>query len=157
MFRPGVFTGDFHRRACEVILEGLQKIGIFKKGFTLKELFDQELYRVFFPHGVGHLLGLDVHDVGAEPSAIYKNLRSATTLKTGMVITAEPGIYFIEGIFRSKQKRKLYKKYVNWRVADSYYSVGGVRIEDNILITKTGYSNLTKLPKEIKDIEHLMK
>lgn len=75
----------------------------------------------------------------------------------GMVITIEPGIYFIEAHLNDPKTRKKYKKFVNWNKVDTYRSVGGIRIEDDILVTKKGYKNLTTVPKEIKQIEKIMK
>lgn len=155
--KPGVYTPDLHKMTAKLLMNGLMKLGIIKKGFNLDLLYEKEIHRVFFPHGTGHLLGLDVHDVGSLKKHNVKNLRVVITLKPGMVFTVEPGIYFIEAIFDSPRKRKQLSKYINWKKADAYRSVGGIRIEDNILITKTGHVNLTKLPKEIKDVEKLMR
>ncbi len=155
--KEGAYTPDLHKMTAKNLMSGLVKLGIIKKGFDLNDLYEKEIHRLFFPHGTGHLLGLDVHDVGALKKHNIKNLRTVVKLKAGMIFTVEPGIYFIEAIFDSPQKRKKFAKYINWKKADSYRSVGGVRIEDDVLVTKTGCTNLTHLPKEISDIEKAMK
>lgn len=161
LVRPGLSMIDLHRRSCEIITEGLQKLRIIKN-FPIAELLKKEIHRVFYPHGIGHLLGLDVHDVGPitqipKKQQKPKSLRTTRILKAGNVITVEPGIYFIEAFFDSQEARKKYAPYIDWKIADRYRSVGGIRIEDDVLVTKTGYKNLTTVPKEIKDIEKLMK
>lgn len=163
MVRPGLSMIDLHKRSCEIITEGLQKTGIIKK-FPVAELLKKEVHRVFYPHGVGHLLGLDVHDVGPieyqsgkiKKQKKPKNLRTTRILKVGNVITVEPGIYFIEAFFDSPEARKKYAPYIDWKIAERYRAVGGIRIEDDILVTQTGHQNLTTVPKEIAEIEKLM-
>lgn len=159
MVKPGVSLLDIHEQSGKLILQGLMDIGILEKG-DVNKYYKKEVHRIFYPHGVGHLLGLDVHDVGPGKKKYYrksaKNLRSVLTLDANMVITIEPGIYFISAFFDSQATRKKYKNYVNWRKADAYRSIGGIRIEDDILVTKKGYENLTTVPKEIKDIERIM-
>lgn len=157
--QPGASMADIHVLSCKSLLKGLSKLGFFKTD-DVDLLFKNEVHRVFYPHGVGHLLGIDVHDVGAPSQSKRrktKNLRSPILLSPGMVVTVEPGIYFIDFIFNSAQKRKKLEKFIRWNTADRYRHVGGIRIEDDILVTKTGYKNLTSVPKEIKDIEKIMK
>lgn len=157
MVKPNISMLDIHIHASKAILTGLIKLGLIKK-HDLDILYEKEIHRVFFPHGIGHLLGLDVHDVGGRPDKRLKkkakNLRNYLKLEKGMVITIEPGIYFIEAIFDSKKKRRQFDKYVNWKKADQYRSVGGVRIEDDILVTKNGHKNLTTLPDDLRFIEN---
>lgn len=156
MVKPGVSFLEIHKYSGKMIVEGLIALGIIKD-IDREEIYKNDIHRIFYPHGVGHLLGLDVHDVGAKKHRRAKNLRSSITLKPGMVVTIEPGIYFIDAYFDSPKKRKEYKKYINWKKADAYRSVGGIRIEDDVLVTKTGHRNFTKVPKEIKQIEKIMK
>lgn len=164
MVRPGLSMIDLHKRSCEIIAVGLQKLGIIKN-VPVAEILNKEVHRVFYPHGVGHLLGLDVHDVGpieyrsknSKKQKKPKNLRTTRVLKASYVITVEPGIYFIEAFFDSQQARKKYAPYIDWKIAERYRSVGGIRIEDDILVTKTGHRNLTTVPKEIAEIEKLMR
>lgn len=152
--KVGVSYLDVHIASMHDIAKGLAKLGIFKTNNT-DEIVKSDAIKIFYPHGLGHLLGLDVHDVGAKKSKKH-NLRSALTLEPGMALTIEPGIYFIEAHFNNKETRKKYQDLINWKVADSYYSVGGIRIEDNIIITKTGQKNLTRVPKTVAAIEKWM-
>lgn len=155
--KPNASLIGIHKLACKLTVEGLMKLGFFKTN-DVNELIKNNVHRVFFPHGIGHLLGLDVHDVNP-PSLRQKgtkNLRSAITLKEGMVLTIEPGIYFIDFYFRNPAKAKAYNKWINWNKVKSYQAVGGIRIEDNIVVTKTGHKNLTKVAKSIQDIQNLM-
>lgn len=155
--KPGATMSSIHILACKTLLAGLMKIGLVQNG-SIDELFAKQVHFVFFPHGIGHLLGLDVHDVGATRSKnkSMKNLRSDTILEPGMVVTVEPGLYFIEAFFDSAKTRKKFADHINWKKAEAYRSVGGIRIEDDIIVTKTGHRNLTTVPKEIRDIEELM-
>lgn len=160
MIRPGVTMFEIHEQASRWLCKGLIKTGILYD-HPVDDLLKKNIHRYFFPHGIGHMLGLDVHDVGGrDPKAPQKkkaaSLRTSRKLEEGMVITIEPGIYFIPGHFENKKTRKDTAKYINWKKADPYRSVGGIRIEDDIVVTKTGHKNLTRVPKEIKDIEKLM-
>ncbi|MFH1357456.1 MAG: aminopeptidase P family protein [bacterium] len=158
---PGVAFQHIHEQACRLIIEHLKDLRILKNIDT-QELYQKDIHRLFFPHGLGHLLGLDVHDVGAGvipcSTKPHKHMRSSVDLLPNMVVTIEPGIYFLEVYFKSQKERNKYKQYINWSVADKYYTVGGVRIEDDLLITKKGNINMTqKLVKDVKDIELLRK
>lgn len=157
LIKPGVAMSHIHLTACKELIRGLVRLGILKD-LPLDELLEKQAHYVFFPHGIGHLLGLDVHDVGASRSKNkrMKNLRSDTLLEPNMVVTVEPGLYFIDAFMDSKTTRQKYASVINWSTADKYRSVGGIRIEDDIIVTKTGHRNLTKVPKEIRDIERLM-
>ena len=161
LIRPGVAMLDLHNHACRSMTQGLMRLGILHD-HDIDDIIKSEAHTIFFPHGIGHLLGLDVHDVGAkDPKAKPiknkpKTLRASRTLEPGFVVTIEPGIYFIAAHFESKATRKKFAKFINWTRADSYRSVGGIRIEDDILVTAKGHENLTETPKEISDIENLM-
>lgn len=157
IIRPGVSMLAVHKTACQVIVEGLIQLGIFKiKSF--ERIFAKGLHALFFPHGIGHMLGLDVHDTGGINPRGPKIplMRTNRVLEPGMVVTVEPGIYFIEAYFRNKKLRRQTAKYVDWKKAARYYTVGGIRIEDDLVVTKTGSQNLTTVPKEIRDIEKIM-
>lgn len=112
---------------------------------------------------VGHMLGLDVHDVGGYPAGVerinrpgYRYLRMRRTLAAGNVVTVEPGVYFCDFIIDPVVKSPETSQYINVDMLNKYKSVGGVRIEDNLLITEDGYVNLTTVPKEIEEIESIM-
>ncbi len=133
--RPGVSMLDLNNIYVERLTEGLVKLGILKG--DVKELIEKEAYLEFYMHGLGHSLGLDVHDVGK----IGRNKKYRDRpLEVGMVFTIEPGVY----ISSSSDVPKQYKGI-------------GIRIEDNVLITENGCKNLTSgCPKEIADIEEIM-
>lgn len=110
---------------------------------------------VFQPHGLGHLLGLDVHDVGAfldhcpprstEPG--LKSLRTSRILKAGMYMTIEPGCYFIDHLLNKALTDPIQKKFLVPTVIERFRNFGGVRIEDDVLITKTGVENFAIVPR----------
>nr|VFK29062.1 MAG: aminopeptidase P Metallo peptidase. MEROPS family M24B [Candidatus Kentron sp. MB]VFK74656.1 MAG: aminopeptidase P Metallo peptidase. MEROPS family M24B [Candidatus Kentron sp. MB] len=132
--RPGNNWEDLHKAAVRVITEGLVDLGLLKG--RVEKLIKKKKYKKFFMHYTGHWLGLDVHDVGK-----YSVDRRWRTLEPGMVITIEPGIYIRDG------RKKIPTKW--WDI--------GVRIEDNILITKSDPDVLTRaLPRTIDDIEALV-
>lgn len=131
---PGSTLNDAMMQSAEVITEGLVSLGILSG--TLADNLAQQTWRDFYMHGVGHFLGLDVHDVGD-----YKINGEDRPLKPGMALTIEPGIYIAS----------------HHNVEDKYKGIG-VRIEDNVVITATGVEVLTSgVPKTIDDIEALMK
>jgi len=108
---------------------------------------------VFFPHGLGHLLGLQVHDVGGQfadasgatnpPDARYPFLRTTRTIEPNMVFTIEPGLYFIDSLLKPHRKSE-HKKAFNWQKIESFMSYGGIRIEDNVVAQESGPLNLTR-------------
>lgn len=131
--RPGTPWPQLHQSAAQVLIEGLLSLGLLKG--QPEELFRSGEYRRFYPHGTGHWLGMDVHDVG-----LYQKKGEFRRLEPGMVFTIEPGLYM-----QPKDTK------VPERLRDI-----GIRIEDNILITKDGHENLTKdAPKERAEIEAL--
>ncbi|PWQ99723.1 Xaa-Pro dipeptidase [Leucothrix arctica] len=111
------------------------------------------IINTFFPHGLGHLLGLQVHDIGGFQQSLSGSVKAAPehspalrltrTLASDMVITIEPGLYFIESLL-AKLASDENSKYVNWSLIDELRPYGGIRIEDNILVTKAGYENFTR-------------
>jgi len=132
MARPGRTLKEIHEHAVEVLTEELKRLKVLKG--TTSSLIKAEAYRPYYPHGTGHWLGMDVHDVGRYYEQAYSNSRK---LKPGMVFTVEPGLYFGED---SKAPAKL--KGI------------GIRIEDDVLITEKGHQVLTSaVPKEIEEIE----
>ena len=133
VIKPGVTLKAATDIAIEVMTQGLIELGILQG--TLESNIQEQNYRQFFMHGLGHWLGMDVHDVGS-----YQLDGTERPLIPGMVLTVEPGIYI------SKEAD-----------VDAQYAGIGIRVEDNIVITAEGFTNLTaSVPKEIKDIEQLM-
>jgi Xaa-Pro aminopeptidase len=103
---------------------------------------------VFYPHGVGHLVGLRVRDTGHEENVNPKTysgarIRVDLTLQENILITVEPGCYFIKTLINDKTNREKHKDFINWAETEKWLNIGGVRLEDDILITASGNSNLT--------------
>lgn len=162
MLKPGACMLGLHIHAHKVAISGLLKLGILHNG-SQTEIYEAGTSRAFYPHGLGHHLGLEVHDVLNIPILKYRdqycpvlNLNAALPpcrpeqppLEEGMVITIEPGIYFSRyELERAYLSSPIHSKYINREVLDRYWSVGGVRIEDDLLITSDGYRNLTTAPK----------
>ncbi len=159
--RPGVEYRDLHLRAAERIAAGLVDLGILRGEPT--SLVDRDAHALFFPHGLGHLLGLATHDAGgclhgrtASDRFGLKWLRADLPLQPGYVVTIEPGIYLIPAILRDPARREQYRDAVNWDRVDALGDLGGIRIEDDILITESGAEVLTAaLPSSIDAIENL--
>jgi Xaa-Pro aminopeptidase len=127
---------------------------------------------MFFPHGLGHMMGLDVHDmeglgedrVGYSDAIRRSNqfgtayLRLAKELQPGYVLTVEPGIYFIPALMDQWKAAGKFKQFINYEKLESYRDFGGIRIEDDVLVTGTGSKVLGKpIPKTVVDIEETMK
>lgn len=161
--KPGVKWVDVHRNADRIITEGLYKLGIIKAD-SLQELLDNHIGGYFFPHGLGHAIGLDVHDPpnrdGSfqpinEPGIRY--LRLHCTLEEGVALTVEPGIYFVPRMLRKALADNEICKYFNREKLEKYMNFGGIRIEDNVIVTKDGAEVLTSaVPKEVEELERLI-
>jgi Xaa-Pro aminopeptidase len=135
-----------------------------------ESLVEQDAHALFFPHGVGHLLGLDVHDMedlgdlaGYAPGRTRSDrfglafLRLDRPLQAGMVVTIEPGFYQVPGILQDPQTRDRFAAVVNWERLAEFRDVRGIRIEDDVLITPSGSDVLTAaLPTHATDIEALV-
>lgn len=168
MLKPGIAFRDVHFEASRIIFEGLKAIGL-TKGNT-HEAIAEGAHALFFPTGLGHMMGLDVHDmedlgelnVGYNPGESkstqfgLKSLRLAKELKTGHVLTIEPGIYFIPELIKMWRAEKRFDQFINYKALQSYFNFGGVRIEQDYLITRKNSRLLgRKKPMEIDEIEAL--
>ncbi|KAL2397973.1 putative Xaa-Pro aminopeptidase pepP [Exophiala dermatitidis] len=150
LLRANVRWEDVHEHAHWVAIRGLKKAGILVG--NEQEIFDKRISVAFFPHGLGHYLGMDTHDTGGhanydDPDTMFKYLRVRGNVPAGAVITVEPGIYFCKFILDPVLEDPKLSKYIDKTVLDRYWAVGGVRIEDDIHITEDGYENLTDTPK----------
>ncbi|MCL2413698.1 MAG: aminopeptidase P family protein [Bacteroidales bacterium] len=169
MCKPGIKYRDVHFVACLAIAEGLKKLGLMKG--DMHKAVEEGAHTLFFPHGLGHMLGLDVHDmenlgedfVGYDDETTRAKefgtayLRFGKKLKEGFVLTVEPGCYFIPQLIEQWQNENKHAEYINYDEVMKYLDFGGVRIEDGILITKDGCRVLGKpVPKTVADIEALM-
>ncbi len=167
--KPGIKYRDVHFIAARVIIEGLKKVGLMKG--DVDEALKAEAHTLFMPHGLGHMMGMDVHDMEGlvEDFVGYdENTKRATTfgtaylrlgkeLKPGFVLTVEPGIYFIPDLIDQFRKEGKFTDFVNYDKLETYKDFGGIRIEDDILVTETGHRVLGKpIPKTIEEIETIM-
>jgi Xaa-Pro dipeptidase len=159
--RPGVKMEDLHLHAAQVILEGLKAAGYLKG--DVKDMMKKNVFALFFPHGLGHFMGLDTHDVGGYKKGVepidrdgLRFLRARRTLEKGMVITLEPGLYMIPALLEPAFNDPKYKDFLNISKLRNVIDFGGIRIEDDLVITADGYENLTDVPKTRKDIEAFM-
>ncbi|OAL48005.1 putative Xaa-Pro aminopeptidase [Pyrenochaeta sp. DS3sAY3a] len=158
--KAGVVWDSIHELAHRIAIDGLLALGILKG--DAKAIFTARTSVAFFPHGLGHYLGMDTHDTGgnanyADKDSMFRYLRVRGTLPARSVITVEPGIYFCRFIIEPYLKDEQQKQFIDEEVLKKYWSVGGVRIEDNVLITESGIDNLTPTPKEVDDIIQLVK
>jgi Xaa-Pro aminopeptidase len=150
---PGAEWKEIHFKAAIELTAGLVEIGVMLG--SAESLVDQGAHRIFFPHGIGHLVGLGVRDAsGMLPGRIkdthpsVENLRMDLPLQTGYVTTVEPGIYFIPALLNKAENREKFRDCINWELAEAHSDIGGLRIEDNVLVTENGPEVLTKeIPK----------
>ncbi|KAG2491924.1 hypothetical protein HYH03_009659 [Edaphochlamys debaryana] len=161
--KPGVMWPDMQDLAYRVILEGLADAGLLAQG-SVDDFMAAELGALFMPHGLGHFLGLNTHDVGGYPPKGparparpgFNRLRTARALEPGMVITVEPGCYFnpallLPALEDPKQSRFLVRDKIM-----AHLNMGGVRLEDNVVITETGCESLTHVPRDPEVVEAVM-
>ena len=149
--RPGLPYPDLHHRAHVLLGDLLQRLGILHVGG--EQAVEDGLTRPFFPHGLGHFLGIQVHDVAGHqaepeggrrpPPGLHPFLRTTRTIEERQVFTIEPGCYFIEMLLRELRSGPRSGR-VDWSLVDSLAPFGGVRIEDNVLVTADGHRNLTR-------------
>jgi Xaa-Pro aminopeptidase len=163
--RPGVLFRDVHLLAARTIAEGLKDLGLMKG--DVAAAVTQGAHALFFPHGLGHMMGLDVHDmedlgedyVGYEDFARsrqfgLKSLRLARTLKPGFVLTIEPGVYFIPALIDRWRSEGKFGDFIAYDAVEAFKDFSGVRIEEDYLITEGGSHLLGKpAPKSIEEIE----
>lgn len=166
--KPGISYKDIHLKAASEITKGLKQLGIMQG--DPEEAVNAGAHALFFPHGLGHMLGLDVHDMEdlGENNVGYGQefkrseqfgtayLRLARSLQKGFVLTVEPGIYFIPPLIEMWESEKKFNHFINYSKVHEYINFGGVRIEDDILVTDTGAKVLgIPIPKSIEEIESL--
>ena len=168
--RPGITYREVHLATARKMLEGLSALGLVKG--DLDQMVACGIAGLFQPHGLGHNMGLDVHDmedlgenlVGYDPDQTRAkqlglgSLRMARSLVPGHVITDEPGIYFIPALIEKFKKEGLGKDFMNYSALESYYDFGGIRLEDDVLVTPDGARRLghSRLPIAPADVEAAM-
>lgn len=166
MALPGVSWVDCHKTAEAVIVKALVQIGLVELwDKTVEELVELRLGAVFMPHGLGHFIGLDTHDVGGylpgHPERIVqpglKSLRTARILQPNMVLTVEPGCYFIDHLLDGAIRNPMLSPYLRADRLQEYRGYGGVRLEDVIWIPPQGKCvNFTLCPRTISEVEYVM-
>ncbi len=162
--RPGVPFRDVHLAACRTLAEGLKDLGLMKGDAA--DAVEQGAHALFFQCGLGHMIGLDVHDmeslgerwVGYEgepksPQFGLKSLRLARPLQPGFVLTVEPGLYFIPELIRRWERDRNFTDYINYAKLESFLDFSGIRIEENVVVTGTGHRILGKArPRTVEEI-----
>lgn len=168
--KPGVTYLSVHLAVAEVIASGLKELGLMKG--DVKEAVKNGAHAMFFPHGLGHMLGLDVHDM-EDLGQVYVGyddeirpvdqfgtayLRLGKRLKPGYVITNEPGIYFIPALIDKWKSEKINADFINFDKVNEYRNFGGIRLEDDILVTETGSRILgERIPVNPEEVEEIMR
>ncbi|NLT67338.1 MAG: aminopeptidase P family protein [Acidobacteria bacterium] len=168
MIKSGISYRDVHLAACRIMAEGLRETGLMRGNPS--DAIEAGAHALFFPHGIGHMLGLDVHDMEDLGDIVgygkkekrsgqfgLNYLRLSRPLEHGFVLTVEPGIYFIPALIERWQKENLHSEFIDYEKVNGYLGFGGIRIEDNILVTPTGATVLGPgIPKTIPEIESAM-
>ena len=170
MTRPGISYREVHLKTMHLMLEELRALDIVRG--DVQDMVEAGIAGLFMPHGLGHNMGLDVHDmedygenyVGYDddqrrsPQLGLGSLRMARKLVPGNVITDEPGIYFIPALIEKWKSEKTDQGFVNYQKLESYYDFGGIRLEDDVLVTADGARRLGKerLPISPDDVEAAM-
>lgn len=167
---PGKSYRELHLMAAGIIAGGLKDLGIMKG--NMEEAVAAGAHALFFPHGLGHMLGMDVHDMEGlgENNVGYNEsirrseqfglayLRLGRKLEPGFVVTNEPGCYFIPALIDQWKAGNKFTEFINYDEVEKYRGFGGVRIEDDILITENGMRVLgTPIPKTVEEVEQTMK
>ncbi len=168
--KPGVKYKDVHLAVCRLMAERLKELGLMKG--DVDDAVSAGAHAMFLPHGLGHMMGLDVHDmeglgqiyVGFDdetrPSTQFGTnaLRMGRRLEQGFVVTDEPGIYFIPALIDDWKAQGLHKDFINYDLLETYKDFGGIRIEDDLLITADGCRFLGKdrIPYHPQDVEDFM-
>ena len=164
MVRPGIHWDTIHLHAHKVLIENFLSLGIFRG--ASEDILQSGISAAFFPHGLGHSLGLDVHDSrqylktvqldlppssSSTPAKLYTYLRIRQPLLSGMVLTVEPGCYFAPQMM--EEHGVWTSPHVNQDKLREYVSVGGVRLEDDVVVREDGCENLTTVGRESTWVE----
>lgn len=167
--KPGLHYREAHWMAAESMVEGLVRMGLMKG--APKEAVKVGAHALFFPHGLGHMMGLDVHDmedlgdiVGYGEQSVRSEqfglnfLRLSRPLEQGHVVTVEPGLYFIPALFEQWRTEKRHAAFLCYDVIERFMDVGGIRIEDDVLITSDGARILGEpIAKSCDEVEAWMR
>lgn len=166
--KPGIPYREVHLIAATVIARGLKELGLMKG--AVEEAVNHGAHAMFFPHGIGHMIGLDVHDMEdiGEDYIGYDDefkrseqfgtayLRMAKRLQPGNVVTVEPGIYFIDPLIEKWHSEGRYRDFIDYREVIKFRGLGGIRIEDNVAVTEDGHKIIgNPIPKSVEDVQNL--
>ncbi len=164
--RPGVPFKKIHLLACRTLAEDLKALGMMRG--DLDEAVEAGAHALFFQCGLGHMMGLDVHDmeglgeqyvgydetVQRSPQFGLKSLRMARALEPGFVMTVEPGLYFIPQLIDLWSADKRFEQFIDYGVVDRFRQAGGIRVEDDVVVTEDGCRLLGRpIPKLIEEVE----
>ena len=167
LLKPGRPFKEIHIEACKVIAEGMKDFGLMKG--NVDDAVEAGAHAMFFPCGLGHMMGMDVHDMeglgegyvgydGEAKSTLFgiKSLRLGRKLEPGFVLTIEPGIYFIPELMDKWRGENKFTEFLNYDKINKFRNFSGCRNEENFLITETGAKLLGKQkPKSIEDVENI--
>ena len=167
---PGTTWKEVHLNVCKVLAQGLKDLGLMKG--NVEDAVSSGAHALFMPHGLGHMMGLDVHDmenlgqiyVGYDdetrPSEQFglASLRMGRRLQEGFVVTDEPGCYFIPALIDKWRAEKMHTDFLNYDAIEAYKDFGGIRLEDDILITKEGsrFLGQKRIPLTVEEVETIM-
>ena len=165
--RPGIPYMDVYELSARVMVDGMKTLGLMK-GNT-EDAVREGAHALFYPHGLGHMMGLDVHDMenlgeiwvgyNGQPKSTQfgrKSQRLAIPLEPGFVDTVEPGIYFIPELIDMWKAEKKFTNFINYDKVETYKDFGGIRNEEDYLITETGARRLgKKIPLTPEEVEAL--
>jgi len=165
MIKAGISYREVHMAACRILAEGLRSMGMMNGNPS--DAVEAGAHALFFPHGIGHMLGLDVHDMedlGDIVGYTHKEKRSgqfglnalrlSRPLEPGFVLTVEPGVYFIPALIDRWEQERKHSEFINYDKVDAFRRFGGIRIEDDVLVTSTGSRVLgPRIPKTIPEVE----
>merc|ERR1712216_754153 len=154
--KPGVSWVAMHDLAHRTIAEHLLRLGYLHG--ALDDICAAQVPDLFMPHGLGHLMGIDTHDVGGIPPGVdkYKSLRMNRSLLVDMCVAVEPGCYFIPFLLNKAFRDESKAKHLNEPKLRAMFGFGGVRIEDDVFVTEAGIRLITNVPRTVKGIESVM-
>lgn len=157
--RPHVQWSDLHLLAHRILIDEFIRLGIFKKGSSPIEIYNSGISSAFYPHGLGHMIGMDTHDTAghanySDPDPKLRYLRIRRALEPGMVVTVEPGCYFNDFLLEGLGGDNL--DFIDFEVLKKYKPVGGIRIEDDVLVTSTGFENLTGVASDPEEVQRIV-
>jgi Xaa-Pro dipeptidase len=158
--KPGCHWPSMHQLAYSIIGQGLLDLGVLKG--NLADILEANIVSLFMPHGLGHLIGLETHDVGGYPATQpevkraerfgHRSVRCGRTLEANMTLTIEPGCYFNRTLIDVAMGDER-AHFFDAAKVEQYTPVGGVRLEDNVLVTQTGNESFTYVPRTVEEVE----